>query len=160
MMAQALPASLRASLPASLTVSAGPVIVGLGGLIAVALVLTSPLIAAVLLPAALAGLILMRQPFLGLCMLIALSHVDAVANRLSDYSPIGIIKLLTFGTFAVALLAHSTRSSQQAFRQTQPTPSVPFVILFILAMVLSFLFCQYEDAGQDHMVGFLGTIIL
>ncbi|MEZ5798372.1 MAG: O-antigen ligase family protein [Paracoccaceae bacterium] len=115
-------------------------------------------IAAVLVPALVAGAAILLNPFLGLVLLVLFAQLDAIANMLSAGLPLSFYKLLSLATLGgFGLMSYAKRRESRLGGRSAETA---LVVMFILAMVLSFLQSLHKPEGLDHMIGFLSVILL
>jgi len=146
---------VTSALPLGLLLSAGIAVLALAIVVAGALSLETALL---LVPATVAGALVVLMPFYGLLMLVLLAQLDTVANQISQFLPVSAFKLLTAATIAGWFF-----NSYRLPRDQRLGPScreLRYVTLFALWIVFTFLICVHKGPGLDHMVGFLSTMLL
>lgn len=129
----------------------------LGGGLALALS-GRPLLAVAAVPAALAVLWLLLNPFAGMTALAAFSQLDGFALMLSKALPLSAFKLLTAVTLA-AIVIEAARHRTWAGRP-RPSAVVTLSLCFACWLAVSYLASDYRAEGRNHLIGFLSTILL
>lgn len=134
-----------------------------GGLLILAFLLVvmsagSVKMGAVLVPGLAAGALVALHPFAALLLLVAFSHLDALAGILSQALPLSAFKLLTAAALAGLLLQGYRKPRSLRLGPAAPTRSL--VLLFLIWMGVSLLACRYPEAGRAHVIGFASVIVL
>jgi len=120
----------------------------LGGLLTlVAASVIHPVVAIALPIAVVMGSIVVAHPSIGALMLILLSYLDGIGDRLFFFSPVSGFKLITAATVLGLLLsAYKNRDHlHDAFRQ----PTTLWVMGFSAAWLVAILFAQSKSAALD-----------
>lgn len=105
------------------------------------------------------GALLLTAPFLGALGLVTIAHLDGITTTLIDPKiPMSVFKLLTAGTLAMILL----HARVNPLLHGRPRPSAPLLATMLFACWLAFthLISGEMDAGRDHTVGFLMTLLI
>jgi O-antigen ligase len=126
-------------------------IVGTAALATILLgVLASPILAAGLPVAALGGILLLAEPFLGLAALVFFGHLDAIEKLLFGFLPISAYKLITVATLgAVALTgARMRRNIVYALREPVAVSAILFCGLFAISSLFAWDRAMALDALQ------------
>lgn len=105
-----------------------------------------------------AGLVLLSYPVLGAATLVGMAQTDGLFGRIDAFLPMSSFKLLSAGLLAV-LIVTANRNPALLGR---PRPSLPILATMLFAVWLAFshLMAVDMDAGQDHLKGFLLTLLV
>ncbi|KIC10755.1 hypothetical protein RA19_10195 [Leisingera sp. ANG-M1] len=133
-------------------------VLGFLALMLIAFSSVSPKMGAVLVPGLAAGGLVTLNPFAALLLLVAFSHLDALASILSKALPLSAFKLLSVA--AVGGMMLKSYRKPRRLRLGPPSRTKSLVLLFLIWLGISFLTCKYPGAGKDHVIGFASVIVL
>ncbi|MEX0303831.1 MAG: O-antigen ligase family protein [Leisingera sp.] len=133
---------------------------GLGflALLLVAFTSASPKMGAALVPGLAVGGLVTLNPFAALMLLVTFAHLDALASILSKALPLSAFKLLTLAALGGLMLQSYRKPRHLRLGPASRTKSL--VMLFLIWLGISFLTCEYPEAGQDHVIGFASVIVM
>ncbi|MEZ5911947.1 MAG: O-antigen ligase family protein [Paracoccaceae bacterium] len=114
--------------------------------------------AALLIPAMAVGAAVLLAPMAGMALLVGFAQMDALASLASQALPLSFYKLLTLATLAGFGLA--SFSVPRRMRLGARTAEARFVVLYVLAMALSFLMSEFKGASLEYLVGIYSAILL
>ncbi|WP_308918058.1 O-antigen ligase family protein [Jannaschia sp. LMIT008] len=132
---------------------------GLGGAAAVAAGAVGPSIAALALPVALIGaVVLFAQPFLGVLALVVFSHLDAVEKLVFGFLPVSAFKLIAAGTAVIIALKGMQTKDRMTLALREPV--VVCGLLTLCAAQISAVFADDRGLALDALRTFASLLML
>jgi O-antigen ligase len=105
-----------------------------------------------------AGVVILRQPFLGLAALVAFVQLDAIAALIFSGLPVSGIKILALLTLAGLIYNYRNRSGA---RQHDPAPlAATFLILLLLTLLISVVLAHDLGLALSELRRFAGVVLL
>lgn len=97
-------------------------------------------------------------PFLGLLGVVIFTQLDAIANMISEEIPFSVIKILTFVAFGGMMVQSYREPRSERFGPDEL--GFRFVLLFCLAVAISFPLSQHIESAVWSVETLIGQVVL